>query len=668
MLNLLVLFIMADILVERPQAGPQEMFCATQTTIAIAGGSFFGGKSLSLIMEAGRNIDHPKYRGTIFRRTFPQICDSGGLADIASNVYPQLGGIPTENRTLWSFPSGATVKFNHCQHDSDMLNYRSSQFCFLGIDQLEEFSEEAFFYLRARNRPSPGYNRPAYSRGTCNAQPGWLADFIQWYWNPDTGYAIPERSGAIRYFMRQYGKLVWSDKPFQTVDADGRVLKSISFTFIPSTARDNPKGLENDPNYESNIASMDQVSAERYGKGNWKITYSGGMINPDEIKIISKDKLPKGLRRLRYWDFAATEKKPGNDPARTAGVLVGEHGGDIYVIDVDKFQKDPGYSVDRLVHNAKNDGQDVSIRWEEEKGSAGRFNSHHLTGILIGYDAQPDEVSGEKTERARPLASAAHAGRFYLVEGPWNNAYIAEAGAFPQGKKDQIDATSGAIKCLCTEQRVFDAFTMAKALDYKIDWSQASEYSVLYGAYYQNQRSELYVLSAIWDSLEAKLYLYDAKKYIQIIPERIARDSIKTMRLKAIRDIRLLGNEEFIQKVGNRSTKKVMVEEFKQLNTSWNPVVPHMFELYGSITYGNLLFRSDSLVVHRSCSEASAQIAGWSYREQGKPNEGFEFARCLCLITSDLRVRSKERHSPKPQDYSPVKAAKAEIKETWQVA
>ena len=70
--------------------------------------------------------------------------------------------------------------------------------------------------MLSRNRSTCGV-RP-YVRASCNPDSdSWVADFISWWWDPDTGYAIPERSGKIRYMARVNEKIVWGDTPEEVV-------------------------------------------------------------------------------------------------------------------------------------------------------------------------------------------------------------------------------------------------------------------------------------------------------------------------------------------------------------------------------------------------------------------------------------------------------------------
>src|SRR5262245_29459667 len=94
----------------RPQAGPQSAFLSSQADIAIAGGAAGGGKTWGLLLEPLRHHGNGKFGSVIFRRTYPQIKNEGGLWDEAGDLYPLLGGQANENDCEFHFPSGMTVK------------------------------------------------------------------------------------------------------------------------------------------------------------------------------------------------------------------------------------------------------------------------------------------------------------------------------------------------------------------------------------------------------------------------------------------------------------------------------------------------------------------------------------------------------------------------------
>jgi hypothetical protein len=73
--------------------------------------------------------------------------------------------------------------------------------------------------MLSRNRSVCGI-RP-YVRATTNPDAeSWVAEFIQWWWDPATGYAIPERSGVLRYMVQINDVIHWGNTPAELVQED----------------------------------------------------------------------------------------------------------------------------------------------------------------------------------------------------------------------------------------------------------------------------------------------------------------------------------------------------------------------------------------------------------------------------------------------------------------
>lgn len=265
----------------RPQPA-QEKFLASSADLTFFGGGAFGGKTFATLLDNARWIGLPKFRGVIFRRTCPQITQEGGIWDESQGLYRLLGGAPNHGKLQWRFPSGAVIGFKHCQYDDDVNNYKSMQADVISFEQLEEFTAKQFWYLLSRNRGSSGIR--SYVRANYNPQPGWLADLLQWWWDPATGYAIPERSGIVRWLFRHNDKIYWGATPdelrAQVPLAPDFNPKSI--TFIPATADDNPIGLERNPDYKATLQAGRRVDMERLLRGNHKIRDDEGLEWPAE--------------------------------------------------------------------------------------------------------------------------------------------------------------------------------------------------------------------------------------------------------------------------------------------------------------------------------------------------------------------------------------------------
>lgn len=443
----------------RPQEGPQEAFLATPADGAIYGGQAGGGKSYGLLLEPTRHYNVKGFGGTIFRRTSPEITSQGGLWEESYGIYKGLGGITNKVDLKWSFPASSTIKFSHLQYEDDKYSYMGAQICYLGFDELTHFTETQFWYLQSRNRSTCGVR--SYWRATCNPDPdSWVAEFISWWIDQDTGYAIPERAGKIRWYLRINNQLVWADTKQELIDIYGDTVieneketkrNPQSLTFIPASLADNKILQEKDPDYASRLDALHYVERMRLKHGNWKVKASAGNVFKREwFPII--ETLPRIIKkRVRFWDMAATEpSKQNKDPDWTAGALLAkDNDGIVYIEDIIRFRKTPGATKDIIKQTAQMDGVKVAIGMEQEGGASGKTVIADYTRELIGFSFKGQPAKKDKIQRATPFSSYAEAKNVKLLKGDWNKAYLDELENFPDAiHDDQVDASSGAFELI----------------------------------------------------------------------------------------------------------------------------------------------------------------------------------------------------------------------------
>jgi predicted phage terminase large subunit-like protein len=442
----------------RPQAGAQERFLASSADIAIYGGAAGGGKSFGLLMEPLRHINNKEFGGVIFRRTSPQITNEGALWDEAGKLYPLVNGDPRDGSLEYHFPSGAAISFRHLQHEATKYDWQGAQIPFIGFDELTHFTKSQFFYLLSRNRSTCGV-RP-YIRATCNPDAdSWVAEFIAWWIDQETGLPIPERAAKVRWFVRVGDAMIWADKPEQLghhtmVDETGKTvpIPPKSVTFIPAKLSDNPALVAADPGYLANLMALPFVERERLLGGNWKIRPAAGLyFKRHWCQVV--DAAPAGVRWVRYWDLAATEKTEGNDPDWTEGAKLGRDPVTklYYLADLRRMRESPKKVEEAIKNTASDDGNSVEIGIPQDPAQAGKAQAAYLVTQLSGYTARARIESGDKITRFGPFSAQCEAGNVKILRGPWNTTLCDNLEAFPEAAHDDTaDACSGAFSMLQT--------------------------------------------------------------------------------------------------------------------------------------------------------------------------------------------------------------------------
>lgn len=455
----------------KPQPGPQTAFMATPANVCIYGGAAGGGKSFGLLMSALRYKNVPGFGCTIFRRNFNQIFSQGGLWDESMKIYQGIRGAdPKFARGQWWFRNQngdivSKVTFAHIERDEDVHKWQGSQICEIGFDELTHFSEKTFFYMLSRNRSTCGVE--PFIRATCNPDAdSWVAKFIEWWIDPDTGYPIPERSGKLRWFVRRDEILYWANtkqelwKQFDLKTPEEKA-EPRSVTFIMSKLEDNQELLKVNPGYMANLKAMSVIERERLLHGNWKIKAAAGLFFKrsqmgDYLSFVPDDV----IEWVRCWDLAATEKTENGDPAFTAGVLMGKRKNGRYIVaDVVNKQMSASDVRQTIKHTAQQDiakYKRVKIRLPKDPGQAGKEQAESYVKFLAGFNVVTVAETGSKEARAEPMAAQWQAGNFDVLTGAWNEEYLQQLENFPDSKfKDMVDASANAFTELETKN-VFD--------------------------------------------------------------------------------------------------------------------------------------------------------------------------------------------------------------------
>jgi predicted phage terminase large subunit-like protein len=410
----------------RSPTGPQYRFLASSAGEGLYGGAAGGGKSAGLMAMFLRWIHNPNFRGLYLRREAQYL---GDAIDKTEALYSLVGGrLVRTPRIVWTFPSGATIWLNHCEHEKHVRNYDSFEFSLVAFDELTHFTQKQYLGIRARLRGTDP-TLPYASRGATN--PG--GEGAEWVFNRWAPWL--DTRDEYKGVRAESGERLWyrGDDLVPPGTPD-----SISRTFIGARLSDNP---HIPADYRARLLQLDPVRRAQLDKGDWLVRPAAGLyFQRAWIKEWFDKPAAMPSARVRYWDLAA-----GGDYA--AGCKYSRSAPLWYVEDMLRLRGTP-HQVRQLVFNtAKQDGPGVQIYVEQDPGQAGKDQAFSYASApeLQGYTVHFRPKRTDKITSFGPFSSQCEAGLVAIVRGAWNTPFFDEAEGFPEGDyDDQCDAASGA--------------------------------------------------------------------------------------------------------------------------------------------------------------------------------------------------------------------------------
>ena len=377
---------------------------------ALYGGAAGGGKSDALLMAALQYVHVPGYAALLLRKTYADLALPGALMSRAIEWLAPSDAQWKGAGKEWVFPSGATLTFGYLDTENSHFRYQSSEFQFIGFDELTQFRETQYRYLFSRLRRLEGQTVPLRMRAASNP-------------------------GGVGH--------EWVRERFIDVDKEEE-----SRLFIPATLSDNPY-LDRDT-YLNSLSQLDPITRQQLLHGDWTARQAGGMFQREWLPLV--EELPVQINKsVRYWDLAATVPRAGVDPDYTAGVRV-DYGADglYYIVDIKRARGTPADIEALIYQTAMLDGGKTHSVIEQEPGASG-VNTiyHYVTRVLKDFTVRGQRASGSKVERAGPVSSQTEVGNVRMLRGAWIGPFLDEVEAFPVGSHDdQVDALSGAFMVL----------------------------------------------------------------------------------------------------------------------------------------------------------------------------------------------------------------------------
>lgn len=431
---------------------------------ALFGGAAGGGKSDALLMGGLQYVDIPNYAGIIFRKSFKDLEEPGALIDRSHDWLDETDAKWNGNTHTWTFPSRAKLVFGYLSAPFDHLNYKSAEFQYIAMDEVNDIAPRHYTYLFSRLRKpqcaehkKTGFNpecricleyvalRTVPLRFRCATNPG--------------GYA--SQHVKERFRIKKVGE-EWvgthPDKPF-----------------IPSRLEDNP-ALDAEE-YTESLNNVDPVTrkqlllgdwgAQEEGrcKASWLKYYSSRGTIPDVNIVLGKNGVGQAIpirdcRCGQFVDSAASVKEgPGDEQIyvrkRPSWSVIGT-----FLVTppipyrhliwwrIKRFQEEVPDVINRIAQEYQDMRNEWNIRPEfiriEKDGlGIGVYQSVDRLGLPV----EPlSTESKDKLVRATDFLNLAEKGRFWLPQTEvWLEACEVELTGWtghPDEESDQIDTAA----------------------------------------------------------------------------------------------------------------------------------------------------------------------------------------------------------------------------------
>jgi predicted phage terminase large subunit-like protein len=382
------------------------------------GGAAGGGKTDALLMAALQYVDQPGYAALLLQKTYADLSKPGCLMP---RSHEWLNGLAEWSGELkqWRFPSGAVLQFGHLGSETDKYNYKSSEFQFIGFDELTQFTETQYTFLFSRLRRLRTSAIPTRMRAATN--PG------------GPGHE-------------------WVKKRFEPHKGPSR-------RFVPAYLEDNP-GLDIE-DYEKQLNQLDHVTRAQLRRGDWS-DFEGGRFRskwfrsyrwkfpvPDMLFIEDwSGPIPLGALTVFVVVDPASRAKEAND--YTVILALGVWEGRLFVLHVVRER----LTIDEIIPRLG----EVVNRWKPD-GIGIEANGFQLALVKEARKkpwgfavAELDPEGKDKLARALPAIIAAEHGQVYLPESAdWLGDFLAELVQYTGDDKvdphdDQVDALAYAVQ------------------------------------------------------------------------------------------------------------------------------------------------------------------------------------------------------------------------------
>jgi hypothetical protein len=287
---------------------PQEAAYYSEADELFYGGAAGGGKTDLGLGLAGTQHQ----RSVIFRRVFPSV---RGMIERSREIYNYAGDTHArdsfnEGLHIWRLNDGRIIEFGSCQYEKDKEKQRGIPRDLYVFDELPEFSESQFRFIKIWNRTADPNQR---CRVLCTGNPPTTpeGEWVVRYWAPwlDPDHPNPAEPGELRWFAVIDGEdvEVESSKSFMH---NGEEIFPRSRTFIPARLQDNPVYMET--GYLATLQALPEPLRSQMLYGDFSVG-----TDDDSWQVIPTAWILEAERRYREGHRPAVNcRSIGVDPSR----------------------------------------------------------------------------------------------------------------------------------------------------------------------------------------------------------------------------------------------------------------------------------------------------------------------------------------------------------------
>ncbi len=250
-----------------PPSEKQKLFLTADTMHIGFGGARGGGKSWSVRTKAKLlALNYAGIKILIVRRTFPELVNNH-----IEFLRNELFGIAkyTENKKVFTFANGSTIKFGYCNNDKDLDQYQGAEYDIVFLDEATQLQEMWIKKITACVRGVNDFPKRIYY--TCN--PG---------------------GASHGYFKR-----LFIDKAYE----DGE--RAEDYSFIQSLVTDNKALMASQPDYIKQLEALPPKLREAWLYGRWDIFegqfFEDFRTTPDIQKCADAGITPEEALQQHRW-------------------------------------------------------------------------------------------------------------------------------------------------------------------------------------------------------------------------------------------------------------------------------------------------------------------------------------------------------------------------------